>query len=636
MALRIQTFSNTAGGDCFFKAAGHPFVAQAAAALVRELEGAGPIAVYDPLGHAEGFDALHSLRQVSCAGVFVQSVADIGRRILGRPAQPVTDLKASAARALFVVAFDAERAIRHVLHLVPEGCRIVDLDRIRLPDWMVTNSQRYLDPLNFATNFALFRDADGQHTRLATMNYWAGYGAKDATLWLRLIGADGETLAEWSESLPPNGSSIVIDSRAVRARFDLRSFAGQLFLHVVGGRGHDVVKYALDLYGDDESVLSATHDANAWPADRYAGLPAPAPGERVTLWVQNSHPAPIPPGGVGLNLMGSSEVRWLDREIGPFATFALDVATLVPEARWPQQLEVQAGRYFVRPRYEVRGPGGRARLAHVNVERTDLKADPRIPELGNLMGKGYILPAPVMPVGRYRSSVLPTPMATCQDELPLALVVYDSLGREAARHRFGRLPRGHARALEVDRLLEGNGSLAGGYGHMELIYDFSDGGAADGWLHGIFRYEDRRTGHAAETSFGAHIFNTALTYNGEPQSYSGPAPGLSTRLFLRLGPEPFETVCHLIYPVSSAWRPLSDTQIVLHDARGGEVAHKSLAIPMSGSVLWRYSEMFEPRARARAGDGAYVLVRDSTCRLFGYHGLERGVAAFSLDHMFGF
>ncbi len=72
-------------------------------------------------------------------------------------------------------------------------------------------------------------------------------------------------------------------------------------------------------------------------------------------------------------------------------------------------------------------------------------------------------------------------------------------------------------------------------GHAELVYDFRDGGEADGWLHALFRYEDRQSGHVAESSFGAHIFNTAMTYRDEPQSYSGPPPGLSTRLFLKLG-----------------------------------------------------------------------------------------------------
>ena len=57
--------------------------------------------------------------------------------------------------------------------------------------------------------------------------------------------------------------------------------------------------------------------------------------------------------------------------------------------------------------------------------------------------------------------------------------------------------------------------------------------------------------------------------------------------------------------------------------------------------------MFDGREREEAGVGAYVIIRDTTCRLFGYHGLlgpsSAGVngggtesGAFSLDHMFGF
>jgi hypothetical protein len=37
-----------------------------------------------------------------------------------------------------------------------------------------------------------------------------------------------------------------------------------------------------------------------------------------------------------------------------------------------------------------------------------------------------------------------------------------------------------------------------------------------------------------------------------------------------------------------------------------------------------------------AADGGYVLIRDTTCRLFGYHGLADAAGRFSLDHMFGF
>ncbi len=46
--------------------------------------------------------------------------------------------------------------------------------------------------------------------------------------------------------------------------------------------------------------------------------------------------------------------------------------------------------------------------------------------------------------------------------------------------------------------------------------------------------------------------------------------------------------------------------------------------------------MFEAEALAAAGDHGSILIRDATCRLFGYHGLMHGRTAFSLDHMFGF
>lgn len=636
MALKIETFSNTKGGNAFFKAMGHPLVARCVPDFLAKLP-REPMAVYDPAGLANGLGELYDLSGLRLIGVYVQDLDQLGRTVLGHSTQPVTDLRASGARSILVAAFDATRPVEHIRHLIPEGAQVVTLDDLRLPEAMLTNHRRYLDPLNFAVNFAFFRDQDGHHTRLVTANYWSRYGAGDLHLWCCLFGEDGTTLAEWREGIRNPGASISIDSAEVRRRFNLAPFTGQLYLHVVGAAGHDVVKYALDTYGDAETVLSCTHDANAWPADLYAGLPAPRGNESVILWVQNSHPAPIPRHGIGLNLMGHTEIVWLDREIPGFGTFALDTRELLPEARWPQQIEVQAGKHFVRPRYEVVSRSGHRRIAHVNVERIDLKPDPRIPELANLMGKGYLLPAPVAPPSRFRSVVLPTPMATCQSTLPVAALVFDPNGHEVARSRFGSLARAHETELDVNELLaEGATDLNGNWGHLELIYDFSDGGEADGWLHGLFRYEDKASGHAAETSFGAHMFNTVLTYRGEPQSYGGPPPGLSTRLFLRLGPEPYETFCQLIYPASTPWHAHSSTEILLHDAGGAHLATHKLAISCGGSRFWRATDVFEERELENARDGGYVIVRDLTCRLFGYHGLMNRDQAFSLDHMFGF
>jgi hypothetical protein len=435
--------------------------------------------------------------------------------------------------------------------------------------------------------------------------------------------------------VPSGLGAIALDSREIRTRFGLPPFTGQLFVHAIGAAGHDVVKYALDTFGeDDDAPLSCTHDANSWPADLYAGLPAPRADERVRLWVQNSHPCAIPAGSVGLNVMGRSEIRYWSQTIPPFASVAIDTAVLLPDVRWPQQIEVQAGKHMVRPRYEI-VRAGKTRIAHVNVERTDLKPDPRIGELGNLMGKGFLLPAPVLPRATWRSLALPTPMATCQTELPVSAILYDGSGKETARHRFGRLQRQECVALDVDHWLNGH-TLGDGYGHVELVYDFADGGLADGWLHGLFRYEHRATGHAAETSFGAHVFNTVLTYKSEPQSYAGRPPGLSTRLFLRLGMAPYDTLCHLIYPASTPWHAGSETDLSLHDGGGREIARERVRIACSGSLFWRYHQTFSAATRARAGERAYIVIRDTTCRLFGYHGLIGRDGAFSLDHMFGF
>jgi len=348
----------------------------------------------------------------------------------------------------------------------------------------------------------------------------------------------------------------------------------------------------------------------------------------VVLWVQNSHAAPIPAGTIALDRMGAEAPVTLDQDIAPFASVALDVASLLPGLTWPAQIELRAGRHFVRPRYEV-VQNGRTRIAHVNVERADLKPDRGIPALSNLLGRGYLLPFPVLPRGRFSTVVQPTPMAETQANLPIRIDLFDPAGRLVAERFLGRLPRNHDLALDLEEFdLDG--------GHAELVYDFRDGGDADGWLHCLARYEDRQSGHAAETSFGAHIFNTLMTYKGEPQSYNGPPPGLTTRLFLRLGHGGRRSFASLIYAASAPWAPQSSTMLILHDAAGAPIAEHQLQIACSGSALIYPDTIFGPALMQRAGPRGDVLIRDTTCRLFGYHGLMDDHGGFSLDHMFGF
>ena len=626
--LDIRTFDARAGGNVLYKAFAHPVAAEAVARLAGRLRAAGPLAVYDPDGVADALWALHpSMPELTES--YVHDVAQIGALRGGVPARALPDVARSGAATLLVAAFDAGRIASRIAHMLPPGMALLTLDEARLPDAMLSNKRHYLDRVNFATNYAFFRDAGGLHTRLVTANYWAGYGAGAIRLWLRLFGADGAVLADWEEAVPPGPGGIAIDSADIRARFALPEFAGQLFVHAIGAAGHDVVKYALDTYGSgNQASLSCTHDANAWPADRYAGMPAPRPGEQVVLWLQNSHAAPIPAGAVMLDRMGAEAPVPLQEAVPPYASIAIDVATLLPGLQWPAQVEVRAGRHVVRPRYEVTA-GNRTRIAHLNVERADLRADPGIPRLHALLGRGYLLPFPILPRDRFSSVVLPTPMAERQASLPLRLDVFHADGRPGGSRFLGNLPRRHDLVVDLAEFDVAEG-------HAELAYDFRDGGDADGWMHALVRYQHATSGHVAESSFGAHIYNTAMTYREEPQSYNGPPPGLSTRLFLKLGDGARRSYAALIYPASAAWHPFSATTLELHGTDGAVIAETPLRVACSGSATVWPDETFGPALLAEAGPRGYVLIRDATCRLFGYHGLMDAAGGFSLDHMFGF
>ena len=456
---------------------------------------------------------------------------------------------------------------------------------MRIPAEFLTDKKRYLSTYNFVTNLVLFCEGPERHTRMVSANYWAGYGAKNVRAWLRLFAADGTVLATWEEKLPEGVAAFVVDSRDVAKRFGLGAFEGQLFIHMIDVTGHDVLKYALDFWSGSE--LTCTHDANPWPSDYYAGIPAPRRG-RARARVGAELPFLRDPGR-RREVLGDG-----NRRVGPddradpgfrHARGRRGRAAARPCLAAPDR----DGCRQVRRAAALRGRARRqAHVAHANVERSDLKPDPQIATLGADFGKGFILPAPILPQGEYTSVALPTPMARGQASLPLVARFYDASGAPAGEKFLGNLARDHACAVETDGL-----KLASGYGHMELSYDFRDGGAGDGWIHALFRYARKNApAHGADTSFGSHIFNTALVFKNEPQSYIGRPPGLTTRLFLRLGADGHDALCHLIYPASTPWHATSDTALELHDASGTKIAESKLAIPCSGSKLWRAGETF--------------------------------------------
>jgi hypothetical protein len=630
--LDIETFDNLRGGNVVYKALAHPVAAEGLARLAETLNTAGLTAIYDPDGISGPLLALSP--RIDVEGVYVHDTLAVGQPRGGHIARALTDLPESRAASVLIASFDAARLAARIRPFLPPAAAVLTLDGAKLPPELTTNPARYLDAVNFATNFVFFRDDNHFATRLTTANYWAGYGAKSVKFFHRLYDDSGAILAEWQTPAPPKAGGYVIDSTEIRRRFALPPFTGQLFIHAVGVAGHDVVKYALDTYATDNGAsLSCTHDANAWPSDRFAGLPAPREDERVILWLQNSHAVPIPAAAMALDRMGAESPVPIDDIIPPFATYPLDVDDYFPALRWPAQLELRAGRHIVRPRYEVTRDN-RTRIAHINVERADLKPDPGIKTLPPALGRGFLLPFPILPREKFRTIVQPTPMAVAEQNLPLRLDVFSPAGAPVKKHFLGLLPRNHNVAIDLDDILPPNALPEGG--HAELCYDFRDGGEANGWLHALFRFERRDNGHAAESSFGAHMFNTIMTYKGEPQSYSGPPPGLSTRLFLKLGFAGRQSFCALLYPASAPWHEKSETHLELFDSEGALLATQSLTISCSGSAIIYPSTYFSETELTAAGEAGYVLIRDTTCRLFGFHGVDDKAGSFSFDHMFGF
>ncbi|EHH68346.1 hypothetical protein [Gluconobacter morbifer] len=623
--LDIRTFGPQ-GGNVLYKALAHPVAAEA---LVRMEAGfAGQtIAVYDPDDTARTLAALYP--GLKPASVYVHDTEQVGQPDgFGGIKRALVELPQTEADLVLALSFE-DAKMRTRLSGLLTGQSLHTLAPARLPDDMIVSGRPYLDKLNFATNFAFFRETEQFSTRIVTANYWSSYGSENLRYWLRLYDESGMVLAQWEEPISHSGAGITIDSAEVRRRFALPTFTGQLFIHVLGARGHDVVKYALDTWGKDgDPSLSVTHDANAWPAIRYATLPAPEADETLTVWIQNSHATTIPPRAITFNRMGEDVPHPVERPIGPFETVAINIGSLFPDLSWPAQLELRSGRHLVRPRYEIT-QRGRTRIAHLNVERDNLRPDPAIRNFPPSLGRGFLLPFPVLDPRAFTTFLQPNPMSEALVSLPVRLDLFSEGGVSLGSHFLGNLPRNHDTIVALHDLMEQPG-------HADLVYDFRDGGEADGWLHALMRYRNRQSDHAAETSFGSHIFNTLMTWRSEPQSYSGPPPGLTTRLFLKLGHDNLKSFCCLIHPASIEGTEISETILLLHAADGSILAETIVRIAPCGSFMVRPHELFEASILSKAGRGGYILIRDLTCRLFGYHGLENDHGGFSLDHMFGF
>ena len=160
-----------------------------------------------------------------------------------------------------------------------------------------------------------------------------------------------------------------------------------------------------------------------------------------------------------------------------------------PGLHWPAQVELRAGRHVVRPRYEV-VRGGRTRIAHINVERGDLKPDAGHQDAACVDGarvSAAVSGAAAQPLQDDRAADADGDVRA--EHAAAAGCVRRRMATKLLERFLGVLPRRHDVALDLDDVLEADALPDGG--HAELVYDFREGGEANGWLHALFRFEDR-------------------------------------------------------------------------------------------------------------------------------------------------
>ncbi len=163
--------------------------------------------------------------------------------------------------------------------------------------------------------------------------------------------------------------------------------------------------------------------------------------------------SPFPRASIGLNVMGRAEIRGLERTIRAVRHRARSMwRELLPDARWPQQIEMQAGKHMVRPRYEViarRPAPHRPRQCRAHRSASPTRASP---SSAICSARDICCRRRCCRATGWRSLALPTPMSTCQTRIAASgdpLRCRRPRGRAPPLRQARAPPRGDARRRRV-------------------------------------------------------------------------------------------------------------------------------------------------------------------------------------------
>jgi hypothetical protein len=150
--FNIETFDNLHGGSVAYKALAHPLAAQRLERIAASISHVGKVAIYDPNGLAGTLLALSPPLPVE--GIYVHDSLTVGQKRGEHVTRALSDLANARVSHVLIAAFDARRLTARIEPLLPRGTTLLTLDDAKIPTHLITNPTRYLDPVNFATNFA--------------------------------------------------------------------------------------------------------------------------------------------------------------------------------------------------------------------------------------------------------------------------------------------------------------------------------------------------------------------------------------------------------------------------------------------------------------------------------------------------
>ena len=237
----------------------------------------------------------------------------------------------------------------------------------------------------------------------------------------------------------------------------------------------------------------------------------------------------------------------------------------------------------------------------------------------------------------WQSLVLPTPMALSPDRAADGRAAFTTATATRCRDSVSAGCRATMRRCSTSTRSTARGTRRRLRPYRAGLRFLRTAARRDGWLHALFRYRHRARRPCRRDQFRRACLQhdadlsrrAAILYRPAAGTVDAAVPAPRRRRLRHAVPPDLPGVA-AVAPARARPKSFSTTA----RARSRRAAPGDPLLRLAPVALSRAVRRRDPRPRRRPAPTS--IVRDPTCRLFGYHGLLGRDGAFSLDHMFGF